>query len=347
MAEKITATGRNITIVIQGQSITDGKVCPEVIKNITITRKNFPDAELILSTWNKGEVINREVRLAVAPLDVVVIFNDDPGAVIKREKGISYVSNVNRMIVSSASGIKLAANEFVIKIRSDSFFYSNNICNLIDGYFSGDNKLLRSEEFSVFSTRVINCNLYARNARGYLPYLFHPGDILVAGYKNDILSLFDVPLATSDIFKLSRTLTHFSTMSLFPEQYIWVNCIRKLQGKLVYKENLYRNEALIVLSENYYVNNFITHSVDELGFCWEKQNNKYRSKGKYSVYHHADWLGMYDKYILQKEVLLSGESLKHQIIKSIMLFYFFFRTNLLRIYLVRKMAIWLFVKRDL
>ncbi|WP_174851142.1 WavE lipopolysaccharide synthesis family protein [Yersinia artesiana] len=347
MSKKVTVTGENITIVIQGQSITDGKVCSKVIKNIKTTRKNLPDAELILSTWNKGDEINNKIKMAVAPLNVIVIFNDDPGAVVKKEKGISYISNVNRMIVSSAVGIKAATNEIVVKIRSDSCLYSNVICNLIGDYFSACNKLLRTNEFSVFSHRVINCNLYARNARGYLPYLFHPGDICVAGYKNDILSLFNVPLVTNDIFKLSRTLTHFSTMALFPEQYIWISCIRQLHGKLVYKENLFRNEELVSLSECYYVNNFIAHSTNELGFCWDKQNDKYRGKGKYSVYHHADWLDMYDRYIRHKEMLFSGRLLKNNAIKAIMFFYFFFRTNLLRIHIIRKVAIWLFVKRDL
>ncbi|HDM8439128.1 WavE lipopolysaccharide synthesis family protein [Yersinia enterocolitica] len=347
MSKELTVTGSNITIVMQGQCITEGQVCSKIIKNMKTTRENLPDAELILSTWDKGSTLNDQVRMAIAPLNVIVIFNDDPGSVVKNEKGISYISNINRMIVSSATGIKAATNEIVVKIRSDSYLYSNVICSLIEFYFSAHNKLLRTEEFSVFSQRVINCNLYARNARGYLPYLFHPGDICVAGYKNDILSLFNVPLVTNDIFKLSRTLTHFSTMALFPEQYIWVNCIRKSQGKLVYKENLFRNEALVSLSERYYVNNFITHSAAELGFCWDKQNNKYHGKGKYSVYHHADWLDMYDKYILQKDIFFSVRLLKNNVIRTIMLFYFFFRTNLLRINIVRKLAIWLFVKRDL
>lgn len=347
MSKKVTATGKNITIVMQGQCITEGQVCSKVIKNMKTTRENLPDAELILSTWDKGSTLNDQVRTALAPLNVIVIFNEDPGSVVKNEKGILYVSNINRMIVSSTAGIKAATNEIVVKIRSDSYLYSNVICNLIGFYFSDNNRLLRADEFSVFSQRVINCNLYARNARGYLPYLFHPGDICVAGYKNDILSLFNVPLVTNDIFKLSRTLTHFSTMALFPEQYIWVNCIRKLQGKLVYKENLFRNEALVSLSERYYVNNFITHSAAELGFCWDKQNDKYHGKGKYSVYHHADWLDMYERYILQKDILFSVRLLKNNVIRAIMLFYFFFRTNLLRINIVRKLAIWLFVKRDL
>ncbi|MBT9431675.1 WavE lipopolysaccharide synthesis [Candidatus Sodalis endolongispinus] len=284
----------DITIVMQGIVVDDKGIDRSIINNIRKVTQHFPRCKIIISTWKMEPERNAQFCKLARYLGFAYIINDDPGITSKIKDGIRYVSNVNRMIVSSLCGIQLASASFVIKMRTDSYFTSDAIIDLLERYIVND-KFERHVGYSVFNHMVLNYNLFSRNARGYLPYLFHPGDILFCGYKDDVMSIFDVELADERIFKISKHGYFYTIMNYVPEQYILVKCIEKRTGLQVYSGNSQINNKLIVESEMYYINNFIPCDSGNIAFCWRKHKSHYHNKGRYSVYDYSDWMRVYNK----------------------------------------------------
>ncbi|MGP4123818.1 MAG: WavE lipopolysaccharide synthesis family protein [Sodalis sp. (in: enterobacteria)] len=334
----------NVTIVMQGIAVDNKGIRKEIINNIRRVRKSFPLSKVIISTWQMQPALKIQFDKLAHYLGVSYILNDDPGAIIKIEGGTKYISNVNRMIVSSFYGISLAETTFVIKMRTDSYFTSNDIIGMIEKYIIND-RFEREIDYSVFNHRVINYNLFCRNAKGYLPYLFHPGDILFCGYKEDVMRIFDIALADDKIFKISRIGCLYAIMDYVPEQYIWVKCIEKHKKIAVFHGNSKSEKRLIVESERYYMNNFIPFNKNEISFCWQKHKSHYHGKGKYSVYDYSDWIRLYNEYISGLHTSVNAKRLAKNVIIFFMTGYFCIRTTFLRIPFVKRIALKVFNKR--
>jgi hypothetical protein len=339
-------TDSDLTILMQGPIVNGDGLDNDALQNIERTMSQFPGAEFIVSTWRCSD----ELMTQIARLDIYhkvrFLFNEDPGSIQKTINGITYFSNINRMIASTFAGLNTASRTYIIKIRIDSFLYNNNALHRLNEYVEqGQRYFSRNENYSVFSMRVINCNLFARDAKGYLPFLYHPGDILFLGLKDDLIKLFNIDPCTNDIFSPYYRLCFFSIMKLVPEQYLWVNCIKKIKGVDVLEKNQKITEQDIEKSESYYVNNFICYSPEALGLVWLKHKQKYHGKGRFSVYSHKDWLNLYRQYISREKPLIDGDYIIKKVVTFFMTIYFFIRTNLLRIHFIRKFAVKYFVKR--
>lgn len=102
MTNKINSC--DVSFVLQGKNVKgQTALCCKSI------RKHFPDAEIILSTW-EGENVN------ITNCNKI-IYNKAPGAEIftmdkKRQ-------NQNRQIVSTKNGILDTHRKYVLKLRSD------------------------------------------------------------------------------------------------------------------------------------------------------------------------------------------------------------------------------------
>lgn len=334
----------DVTIVMQGIVVDDKGIDKVIINNIRRVRKQFPLSKIIISTWEMESALEIQFGKLTGYLGVSYILNDDPGVTTKIEGGIKCVSNVNRMIISSYYGISLAETTFVIKMRTDSYFTSNGILGLLEAHIVND-RFKRGLDYSVFNHRVLNCNLFSRNAKGYLPYLFHPGDILFCGYKDDVMSLFDIELADERIFNISKYGYFYTIMDYVPEQYIWVKCIEKQKKIRVFHGNSQKEKKLICESEKYYMNNFIPFDSSQISFCWQKHKSQYHNKGKYSVYDYSDWVRLYNKYISDQHTPVDSEYIVKNTVRFFMIGYFFIRTNLLRIPYVKRIALKIFNKR--
>ncbi|WP_118986071.1 WavE lipopolysaccharide synthesis family protein [Photorhabdus sp. CRCIA-P01] len=333
----------NVSIVMQGSLLKGGKVDQEIISNILAVRKTFPSSELIVSTWQLDDYESNKLALLAKENNISFIYNKDPGTITSSDGKVS--SNINRMIVSTKAGIQHCNNLYVIKIRTDSYFDDDQIIRLLRSVSNSRFNIFRDTRYKVFKNYIVNCSLFSRDARGYLPYLFHPGDICLAGNKDDLLSLFDAPYADSSIFgSFSRNCFH-SLMKYVPEQYIWTQCISKVRGAPVYNGNGCYNEQIIQLSEKYYVNNFIPFSAAELNFHWPKHKIIYNSKGRYSVYTTNDWKFLYNYYNLNYFRINRKAIYFKAAVTRLMYFYFFFRTWLLQIPFVRNFAVRMFRKR--
>lgn len=332
------------SIVIQGGVLnSQGDLDLSIIKNIEKVRREFDNSEIVLSTWIMNDTITGDLNRLAEKLSLNVIYNKDPGSISSNDKTIS--SNINRMLVSSRNGILSTTRDFVIKIRTDSYLINKNLSRIFLKVLNGKLNDKRIDTFKVFESYVINCSLFARDARGYLPYLFHPGDICLAGRKGDVLALFDIPLAEPVIFSNISRLCFLSFMRLVPEQYMWVHCIKSKTKKDIYAGNHIYNSDTVNLSENYYVNNFISLSAEQIGFEWPKYKIVYNRKGRYSIYSLNDWKVLFNKHI-KRYYITDNKALFHKkIITYVMRFYFFIRTQLLKVSCLRNIAIRLFRNR--
>lgn len=332
------------SIVMQGGILDKyGNLDAAIVENIKRVRCNFISSEFILSTWEVCEEIQCELEKLAEELSLIVLYSKDPGSIYSSDKLVS--SNINRMIVSTRNGIKISRREFIIKIRTDSYLYDKKIVSNLLHIVGSKIEKNRDAEYSIFEHYVINCSLFARDSRGYLPYLFHPGDICLAGAKEDMLLIFDIPLADESIFSDISRACFLSFMKYVPEQYIWVYCIRNKTGRLIYSGNDVYDKQSIELSERFYINNFIVLSPMQLGFKWPKYEITYRSKGLYSIYSLNDWKALYNKYNKRYFEIDKKLIIIKKIITFMSFFYFFARTCALRISFLRKLAVKFFRKR--
>ncbi|MDQ1214270.1 WavE lipopolysaccharide synthesis family protein [Pantoea anthophila] len=333
--------------LIQGNIIANGRVDLKNFAYIKKIRGLFPLNKILISCWSTDD-INKKILLKLCRYyNLDIIFNEDPGTISADLKGVKYNCNINRMIVSTYNGLQAISESYVIKLRVDSYFYSDLLKEFLSNYFYNECKKIRREEnYVVFEERVLNCNLFARNPRSYLPYLFHPGDILLIGKRTDLIKLFDIELAQSEIFESFTKSYFFTMMKLVPEQYLWVNCINKEKNINIYRSNAEISEEKIIESEKYYVNNFYVFDASAVGFSWPKHAEHYHNKGKFSVYDHTDWINLYKKHILGLEKAdLNIDRYKSAIV-AFMKIYFYVRTNLMKFPFLKRLAIKIFNKRN-
>ncbi|OKV35221.1 hypothetical protein AWP49_05665 [Escherichia coli] len=330
--------GSRFSVIMQG-SVLDkyGNLDVVVVENIKRVRRVFASSELILSTWEVSERIQFELKKLAEELCLIILYNKDPGEIRTPDNLLS--SNINRLIVSTKNGIAMAGREFVVKIRTDSYFYDGKIVSNFLKILESDIDKSRDIKYSVFEHYVINCALFARDSRGYLPYLFHPGDICLVGTKQDVLSIFDVPLANESIFFYVSRAYFFSLMRYVPEQYIWVCCIKNKTGRLIYSGNDVYDRHAIELSERFYVNNFIVLSPEQLGFKWPKHKLTYKNKGLHSILTLNGWKVLYNKYNRRYFEVDYNEILVRKCVVIMMVLYMFVRTTVLKVPLLRKLAI--------
>ena len=155
---------RDVSIVVQG-------VINEYTKECLLSiRKNFPNAQIILSTWVNSEIDDLDYDK--------VVFSEDPGASIIDDVS-GTLNNVNRQIISTKSGLKQAERKYVLKTRTDIIWNDDNILNYFALYDEGYNS-------KHFHNRVLICNYYTRNP-SVLPLPFHISDWIAFGLNEDII----------------------------------------------------------------------------------------------------------------------------------------------------------------
>jgi len=238
-----------ISVVIQGP-ISWEPVKPEglptTLWSIRECRRLLPGCEIIVSTW-EGELVN------FLEADQVV-FNMDPGPQLSQvPDGVA--NNVNRQIVSTCSGLKIASCERVLKLRSDAVLTSVN--------FEKKFNALQEPpaEFRVFDRKIVSNNLSSRNPRAFpgVPLPFHLSDHVHFGLKSDLLTLWDLPLqdaADADYFLTHSRPNHFrdcETSRLTPEQYI---CTRAFSKRFEVSVEHYSDSKDMEFGEKLLLSNF-------------------------------------------------------------------------------------------
>ncbi len=335
--------GADTTVLIQGSVLDEeSNISGDFCKYIRKTMASMPQCKFVLSTWEVDENKKSILKDLLGP-DAKVIYNEDPGALSKDIHKHTITTNVNRMIVSTLNGLRNVSTKYVVKMRTDSYIFSDNIL----GKLGGIGSYARLPSYSLFDSYIVNCNLFARHHESYLPFLFHPGDIMMAGLTKDLITLFDVPLAEKSLIELCYYRYSTCNMTLVPEQFIWLSCLKRNgHNNIRFSSNFEINSFAAKQSENYYMTNFIPYTDKELGFCWPKYINQYKNKGRHTLYIFDDWLYFYSTVVLRlKKKKSTYQKLMRPTIFFIMKIIYYFRTFLLKNKFIRSYSYNKFVKR--
>ena len=157
------ASGESISFVMQGP-FADGD---DFDSNdaILALKQIFPKSEVIVSTW-----IGEGAKFS--GMDFLVESND-PGV---PSVGEFKVCSINRQLVSSYAGLKLASRKYAVKMRSDCKLASNNIEGLLRSEAQG--------RFVIIEYSSVN------PIAGYHRLNFNLCDWLIGGEAEDVRTLF-------------------------------------------------------------------------------------------------------------------------------------------------------------
>ena len=271
---------KDISVIVQGGINEYTK------KSLISIRKCFPNAQIILSTWNGSNVSGLEYDK--------VVFSEDPGGIVIDDRS-GTINNVNRQIISTKAGIKIATRKYFLKTRTDIFWTNSKIVEYF-GVFDIEYKSLH------FKNRLLVCNYYTRNPR-VLPIPFHISDWIVFGTSQDVI-LFYENVECQKIEEMRWFETHpranrrFYTNLLVrfvPEQHIFMSFLRKyytLNCNCFYDAN----EKNIQLTEEVIAKDFVVLDYKkQIEVTFLKYNpNKYLEK--FTLISHRYWRKLYREY---------------------------------------------------
>lgn len=280
---------RDISVVVQGPIVggpddsNDVRLTHRCVESI---RRHLSGAEIIISTWEGSNLIGLSHDIAV--------FSTDPGGCIFH-KDKKYFNNINRQLVSTLAGLRVASKKYCIKIRSDMELTGSDFLKYF-GVF-----LARNEELSFLKERVLVSTVYSRNPHRNLPFAFHPSDWFCFGYLEDVLDMWDVPLADepgmSRYFEFNDRpnpdfFPHFLN-KYFPEQYLWVNFLRK-HVQVDFDFFADKRNSVLDFSEKSLSANLVLLDPKKLNVKFLKYN--VNLEDRISLYTHWEWQKLYKKY---------------------------------------------------
>jgi len=284
----------DISVIIQGsyencEPTAEGQ--PSVRLGLASVRRHLPSARIILSTW-KGEDIPKDLDI-----DMLVL-NDDPGCKPRGQSINSKPNNVNRQIVSSCAGVRLAKTKYALKMRTDFLLTGTGFLDYFGKYKANN------PEYKIFNDRVMVCMFGTRKpfAKHYnLP--FHVSDFSTFGYTDDLLNLYDIPLVTDDEFYyfLHRPNIPRNTFAINrynAEQSIIINFIKKNGHHVHCSYSTHIDASICRESELYLVNNFVPLAFSRFGIQPQKPALKAdKNIEKYTDYFtFNEWLNLYQDH---------------------------------------------------
>lgn len=237
-----------ISFVVQGPIIKNGvNSTYNILKSI---RSNFPNSEIILSSWVGEDAKGLEYDH--------LVLSEMPPSLHLYEK---HQCNINRQIVSTVEGVKVATKKYLIKTRTNTLFENNNLLTIFN-----DVPTNSVFENYVFTIDLFSRDIYKSTIKSYHDgFLHHPSDIFMMGLKKDILELFSCASATKKIM-LNRN----GLGKLVPEQYLWMHLLIR-KGKIRnFKNSLVRyNPVACFKSEKLLFENFKIRNHQNVGLKLE------------------------------------------------------------------------------
>jgi len=333
-------------ILIQGSTIINGSVTVflNYLNKTLSSLGSLSEYKVVVSTWES----EREALSHIIDRyhNVLFVFSKDPGPIVNNIDGITIRSNLNRMLVSTLTGLTYFSSlDIVVKIRTDSYLTGTNWLNLLRSH----SNVKRAKEYKLFDQLILCSSTFVRNPDSFLPFLYHPSDIMLVGLCKDLKILFDIPQATPDIIKIVKSRKIYSHFTVCPEQYIFLNAIENNITSSMMKPEFHGNfefkESEKIKSNRYLINNFVFYSPSEMNLNWPKLWNVYWGKGWSTLYDHNDWKNLRNKYEGEYHTVLVEKIIIKRIMFEIGKMYFFFRTYLLDITWLRRIAYTLFSNR--
>lgn len=262
-----------ISVVVTGKILHEtsdaGFKTSDVLKSI---RSSLPKSNIILSTWESERVDDLDYD--------ILIQNIDPGPLFQKDK--RQFTSQNRQIVSSVSGLTSAKTLFSIRMRTDTLLLSDSFKKYW-GKFKAFNR-----HYKIFKDYILTSQIGSSNPRTSAE-IFHPSDLFHFGYTSDLLTFWNCDLIS--LYGESSIDTYFENACLAPEQYFWKNCIsRKLKMNIDPQKFNIKN---IILSEMFFINNFITVPSQELGIELPKRLCRLATNNYFS---YEEWKNLYRTY---------------------------------------------------
>lgn len=278
-------TSKEISIVIQGAYFEGSEFDFDTRKVIESWRIAFPNSEIILSTWkNQKDLKDNDL----SHLKIKSVFSEDPGS---DEAGILSF-NINRQIISTAAGVKLATRKYVIKSRSDVKIDSN----LILRYYNLH--LQFQPEGLVFREPIGIYSLSTRNwKKGFIPHLLHPCDWLYLGLAEDLRELFGGDPYSEEALqyfkdkKMPRRRSFSGTSRYVPEQFILVDYLfrKNILKKVDFSDYSVQTRMIRKLNYSIFKKDFIVLDEDQIGLKSKKYPNPHSRNIQISQLRHEEW----------------------------------------------------------
>lgn len=275
----------SLSIILQGNITHSTKKILIHLKTI------FPQSEIILSTY-KGSSLTDLIY------DKVVLIDDPGGTIVDEVSGT--MNNVNRQLATTQAGLALVTRPYVLKTRTDIFIHDGSFLDFFDKFND-----IPSE---IFEKRLLICNYFTRNPRIF-PLCFHPSDWMVFGCTEDVKKYYDIPFQTEEDANWFRN--HPKTSPIFvnhigrytPEQHIFISFLK--QHRDFHCDSYHHHSPeLVQLTEWAFANCFIVLDYQKQIHIDFVKYDPNRYKEQYTLLHHWQWKGLWEKYCLKKPSFL-------------------------------------------
>ncbi len=274
-------SSNDISVVVQSNTY-DKQETEKCLKSV---RKYLPDAEVILSTWEGCDVDHLDYD--------VLVTGKDPGGVDMLPI-INETNNVNRHIISTINGLKKANRKYILKLRADLTLNGSGFLSCFNNPIVQN--LKREKEYSIFNNRIITDSCFTRNSEynscTQIGLCFHPSDLWFFGEKDDLETLFDIPLQEKFIAEVNGQKFQYRT----PEQYTWTSCLEKHNWHIYMDTCLYNTPYTCEISLKSIVNNFFILNHNKTGIQFPKTFKKYPKRAFKYVLSTKRYLELYQSY---------------------------------------------------
>lgn len=291
-----------ITVIIKGLIVgkkNDNYLDKYTYRSIESIRKYLPNSKIILSTWEGSDVSD------LNPDEI--IFNKDPGRLEMLSSDniqISHIS-INNQIITSSKGLERVNTKYSLIIRSDVVMIGTGFVKHFEKYNKNDCGGYLKKKIVVLSTYNPS-RLYRYKTAfdgsyfsSFDKFYFDVPDWVYFGLTEDLINIFSIPLMSENNLSGPKINGYYLVSeNLSPEQYVWVNFLRKYENidttHITYfsKE---RNEK----SEASYAKNTIMISADRFGVQSLKHpKSAYGAKiwKSYGLYTMSEYNKLYNKY---------------------------------------------------
>lgn len=262
-----------IAIVIQGP-INDFNF---ILETINLYKKNFYFSKIIISTW-KG--LSKKEKNILKKLNIYLIENREPLNQQNWEGG-----NLNRQIISTLEGIKLAKNikcDYVLKTRTDQRICSNNIFDPLINvlkFFP-----LKKKYRHFLQQRIITISFDALLFRHY-----GISDILQFGRTSDMFSFWNLNLLyKNDVKKYSP-----DKKNIFLNSYLLINFLKnknwQIKWSMLDSFQVF-SEFFCIVDKEFF--DLFWKKYDSREYRWKSYKN-FRQTTEINFY---TWLNLYNNY---------------------------------------------------
>jgi hypothetical protein len=278
--ERINMRGlsdKDITFVVQGPVLQMGRSSTQLC--LQSIRRLFPDSRVILSTWKNSDLNNLSYD------DLVL--SDDPGAIVSVSNGLRLINNLNRQIVSTSSGLQRVSTRYSVKVRSDAILTGRGFVEFLGAF------PWRPDAYRLFAARIVISKEFTRSAKSFVPLAYHPSDLFQFGLTDDLRLYWSItPVAgdrLKDYFLIETPRSWFSMFDRFrftTEQYLFLDVLRRSGLPVELRDFSEITPAIIELSQNYLLSNFLPIEPDLLGV----EHAKFRNRAHLSLM--SDCIGL-------------------------------------------------------